>query len=452
MTSRRKNVGLNVAQSSRFKRRKELFATFAWAALAPLLIGCGTGGSTSGPPSIHANAWLSYKVNTLPGPGCGAYANCAGLLDFNDSNGLSEASKYYCSIGIDPTDCANGQTPQYTFRQWKADNGFPATGFPPAHAFYANKGDLQIGRDMNCVKNFQNVACYVTNYGPPPFIKGAQNPAWPDLDNAVDAAINQNSPFATVAMVFNPNRFPNGDQVTFYVFLNNGNPADGTLVNSAALDGEGPKSVPRMCMACHGGTYVPNNASSFPFNSSAPGINFLFFDVFFFHYSPDVTSNSLSNPIVQEGFRQLNHLVKLTHTSPSPGVSDLAILEAINDEYPLGVDNQGSVVPNDPPPPSGWSANPNLYKSLFRPYCRSCHLASDILSFRNYSEFQANAASIQAFVCSVGDMPQAEVPFFLKSGSGSSYGMWSDGQALNDLNVFLNSQLGSGSGCPQQVQ
>jgi hypothetical protein len=45
-------------------------------------------------------------------------------------------------------------------------------------------------------------------------------------------------------MVFNPNGVgPNGDTVTFYVFG-----ADGNLLNFAALDGEGKKSVPRMCM------------------------------------------------------------------------------------------------------------------------------------------------------------------------------------------------------------
>jgi hypothetical protein len=103
---------------------------------------------------------------------CGPIANCTRLLDFDDSNDYSEATKYYCSIGVDPAHCASGAPRHYTFSQWKMDYGFPSAGFPPAHAFYFNIGDLKLGGDMNCVQNGQNgqnVACYVSNYGSPPF-------------------------------------------------------------------------------------------------------------------------------------------------------------------------------------------------------------------------------------------------------------------------------------------
>jgi len=241
MTSKKQRMSLKAGQSQNDGRFPRLLAALGLLAVAPILTNCGisnakVAGVPPGPPS-HTNAWLSFKVNRA----CGPIAQCLQLLDFDDTNGLSEASKYYCSIGVDPTDCASGKTPQYAFTQWKADNGFPATGFPPAHAFYFNKGDLQLGRDMNCVQNGQNVACYVSNYGPPPFVNGAENPAWPNPDKAVDAAINQTPPgdpsgfglFATVAMIFNPIGVgPNGDKVTFYVFDGAGN-----LQNKPALDG-----------------------------------------------------------------------------------------------------------------------------------------------------------------------------------------------------------------------
>jgi hypothetical protein len=462
MTATTCSTKLNAGQSECRRTRRMLFAILPWLMVAPLLTNCGSStaiiaGAPPGPPA-HDNAWLSYKVSRT----CGPIASCAGLLDFKDTNGpnvLSEASMYYCSIGVDAAGCASGTTPQYSFSQWKTDNGFPATGFPPAHAFYFNKGDLQLGRDMNCVQNGQNVACYVSNYGPLPFLAGKENPAWPDPEAAIDAAINQTPPtdpngnvnvnglFATVAMIFNPTGVgPNGDTVTFYVFN-----AQGNLVNNAALDGEGGKSVPRMCMACHGGTYTPNSAGSFPYNSKAPGINFLPFDLWFFHYKEGGTSNSIGNADLQEGFRQLNKLVKITHTNQQPTASDTAILESIKDQYnqtgrcggqnqpPCGVDNQGSQVPADPPPPTGWSTNPNLYSTVFRPYCRMCHLGQGglrDLTFDKVSNFPVS--EIPTFACGTHDMPHAEVALGGQSGSSLKSGLWWDLQALDDLNAFLN--------------
>jgi hypothetical protein len=468
MTARTCSNKLSAGRPEHRRKLTRLFAILPWLMVALLLTGCVGNiispippppGAPPGPPS-HDNAWLSYKVSRS----CGPIASCAGLLDFDDSNGLSEASKYYCSIGVDPTACAAGKPPTYSFSQWKTDNGFPATGFPPAHAFYFNKGDLQLGRDMNCVQNGptgQNVACYVSNYGPPPFDVNTkkENILWPAPDAAIDAAIHQTPPndpsgnglFATVAMIFNPNGVgPNGDTVTFYVFN-----AAGNLVNNAALDGEGGKSVPRMCMACHGGAYTQNTATGFPYNSKAPGINFLPFDVWFFHYKTDDPSNSLGNPDLQEGFRQLNLLIKITHTSQQPTKSDTAIVESIDDQYnepgqcgginqpPCGVENPGSQVPVDPQPPTGWRGNSNLYRTVFRPYCRMCHLGqgsgiSRDLTFADSTTLPPS--SVRSFVCGFHDMPHAEVPLGGQSGSNINTGLWWDVQAIGDLNAFLNSQ------------
>lgn len=480
MTSKKETMRPNSGQSKDTKL-KRLFATVIWLALAPLLTNCGSSsakiaGVPPGPPAVHNNAWLSYKL----GRGCGPFSNlnasCTelGKAGFDDSSGLSEASKYYCSIGVDPNDCGVGKTPQYAFSQWKLDNGFPSSGFPPAHAFYYNQGDLQLGRDMNCVQSGQNIACYVSNYGPPPFLNGAENPAWPDPDNAVSAAVNQTLPgdpsgfglFATVAMVFNPNGFPNGDLVTFYVFVPD--PNDPThqneiLANNAALDGEGAKSVPRMCMACHGGAYTDNTNTQYPYNSKAPGINFLPFDMWFFQYSPNAPLSAQ-----QEGFRQLNQLVRLTHAQPNPQApySDNAIVESIDVQYNTSSQYQsgqcgnqnlapcvnvlGAQVPRDPPPPSGWSSNPNLYAYVFRPYCRMCHLGQSYragnpadLTFDSFISFPA--PEIQTLACSSHDMPHAEVPLGGQAGSKSKLktGLWWDLLALDDLNAFI-----SNSGVP----
>src|SRR5262249_37124210 len=62
-------------------------------------------------------------------------------------------------------------------------------------------------------------------------------------------------------------------QVRFYIYDGSGNRSD-----TAALDREGQKSVPQMCMACHGGEYVG------PIHQ-AVGSSFLPFDVNSFKYS-----------------------------------------------------------------------------------------------------------------------------------------------------------------------
>ncbi len=41
-----------------------------------------------------------------------------------------------------------------------------------------------------------------------------------------------------------------GNAVTYYVYA-----PDGRRLNAIALDSEGPKSVPEVCYACHGGKH-----------------------------------------------------------------------------------------------------------------------------------------------------------------------------------------------------
>jgi hypothetical protein len=402
------------------------------AILGLLLAGCG---GFSPPP--HSNSWLSYRYSF----GCN---KCADLTD------EAEAWNYYCALGVDPTGCANGQQPTLTLDDWKAANGFPTTGHPDAYAAYGNLGDLRIGRDMNCVQSAnQNVACYVTNYGVAPAGRGVNgnsadgtncdwvgcdlhNPTYtyPNLGFAIDAAIDGLVPFATVAMTFTASSSAsnNPNPVGFYVFDKVGN-----IVPSAALDGEGNKTVPRMCMACHGGTYDPSM-------HTVTGSSFLPFDVFYFEYSHqrDVGGVIFSGhpefglDNQQEPLRKLNALVKATNTpaaSQTPTQPQAAILEFINGLYPDGVDNPGSTAV-DGFVPSGWSANPKLYNSVVRQYCRMCHLGQSA-TFTTYQHFQNSAPAIEDYVCQSHDMPDAQVPFAA---------FWKDPLAKADLRDFLKGE------------
>ena len=262
---------------------------------------------------------------------------------------------------------------------------------------------------MNCVQtpNSQQIACYVTNYGPAPSCANGTDAdcSWPILEQAVDGAItadpippppaqiygfsiinnsnanpacaatfyavnsftagqavqisglsvgtyfngkslivlptglfksqfetacpgslpdalNEDSGtatyfnsnlIATVAMVYsgtsdNSNN-PPANNITFYVYDLNGN-----LSPSATLDDEGPKSVPRMCMACHGGRYTPHSGTS---AATVKGASFLPFDVLSFYYSSAFNKQYGVNP-QQEAFRMLNLLVKTTNGGNQP--------------------------------------------------------------------------------------------------------------------------------------
>ena len=393
--------------------RRTKWITLGLFAVVALLAGC------SDVPE-HNDAWLSFKY----GFHCGKYQDCSALRDF------AEATAYYQAIGVaDPT--------SYTLPQWFNDNGF-VPGANVVRGVYANLGDLQIGRDMNCLSSGTKVACYVSNFGPIPSLRADVASGWPNIKEAlgeVDGTVTGAHPFATVAMVSDTSlKDPN--KVTFYGFN-----TDGELVVSVILDGadqrgsgntfdtsnneEGPKTVPRMCMACHGGSYDTNT-------HSASGSSFLPFDVFYFRYSD---KDGFTFDDQAEAFRKLNAIVASTNPTT-------AIQEVINGTYPSGVNTPNSVAV-DGFTPAGWSDNPTLYHGVVRQYCRMCHLAQPE-SFAKSTDFVGFAPQIQHEVCETKDMPHAQVPFGL---DGKKIGFWHDQVAQHDLGNFLNSQ-GIGSCLP----
>jgi hypothetical protein len=384
------------------------------------LAGCE--GQIIGPPGgapAERSLWLSYKYSA---GGCtDPNTNCPEIINQVEENA------YYCSIAVtgdsaangEPLNCADPQSPKLKLEHWKDANGFPVNGTSDAHAIYGNAPDLQIARDMNCVKSANgNIACYVTNYGPPPFdnVHRVVNPDWiglnnefPGLTGGIEDAITKDTPFATVAMVYNRSAAlsQSANAVTFYVF--NGL---GDLLPLPALDGEGGKTSPRMCMACHGGTYDSGT-------HSVRGAQFLPFDVFLFKHSmqPGYTLDDQ-----QEEYRKLNALVK--ETQPAAAIADF-----INGTYNNTVDTAGTLAVNNYVP-QGWSGQETLYSGVYRQYCRMCHLASRT-PFLTFAQFQNFAVTIEDKVCQSTDMPNAQVPY-LK--------FWEDTIAQEDLRRFLRGE------------
>jgi hypothetical protein len=320
---------------------------------------------------------------------CNGGAPC--FLTKKGNGSVQEAQTYYDTIDPPPSK-------KDTLPKWLDQNGFnsplPAD---TAHAVYFNNGDLQIGRDMYCRMALPTlpalrVACYVTNYGPVP-----GTPTYPDETAALNDAIAAQNPaatkklFATVAMEYDGSPIfglGNPRQVDFYVFDDKDN-----RIPAAALDSEGPKAIPQMCMTCHGGTYDSQT-------HHVTGASFLSFDVFSFHYSQ---SPGYRQADQEEQFRKLNAMVKLLDTTPD-------IVSMIDTLYPQGVANMGSTA-SDTQVPTGWGSQPNLYKNFFTPYCRTCHVASKTFPFSTYQDFKTQASLIRGDVCRAHVMPQAQVPF-----------------------------------------
>ena len=124
----------------------------------------------------------------------------------------------------------------------------------------------------------------------------------------------------------------------FYVYNN-----AGARVNNADLDGRGAKFIPRLCLICHGGQYVPPNSA----NQGNMGARFIAFDLESYLYSGFDPAFSRTNQ--EEEFRKLNRVV-LENTNPTPAAQQL-----IEGWYggPGGAAITGRTV-NDAFVPPGW--------------------------------------------------------------------------------------------------
>ena len=389
------------AQSGVSRMRRTTWATLAFL-VAPLLAGC---------PDVPNNDryWLSYKY---PDCNTGDQEAC-----YNQLTAATPAFSYYVGLGVPDPD-------NYNLEMWLSDSGF-STGSPTARAVYGNLADLQFGRDMNCAQSGERIACYVSNFGLPLMEEGERglvpNHLWPDITFAVNEAVRGSSTLGTVAMIYDPSKASN--KVSFYAFADIFIDPDGdgvgetrpnALLYGVQLDQEFSKSVPRMCMACHGGSY---NTS----DNTVTGASFLPFDVFSFRFSdkPGFTFDEQ-----QEELRKLNAFVVASH--PEQPIVDL-----INGLYPGGVNNAGST-PVDGWVPPGWADNPTLYTSVVRPYCRTCHLAQPN-PFTSTSDLEESAGSIAREICDNHAMPHAQIPY----GVRKKIGFWNDRIAQHDLREFL---------------
>jgi hypothetical protein len=301
-----------------------------------------------------------------------------------------------------------------TLARFQSVNGFVAD---QAQATYFNANDLGFGRSMHMWKSGGNIFYYVTNY------------------HDVESARLGIAPIATVAMEYAPGPGGGASYTRFYVF--NG---AGARVNNADLDGNGIKFVPRLCVVCHGGTFVAPT----PANQGNMGSRFIAFDLASYGYSGYVPAFSRASQ--EENFRLLNQGV-LEQTNPSAAQQEL-----IRGWYagPAGTNTNGidttgttvfdGFVPSHwkvAAPPGATVTPPTLYTDVVRTSCRTCHVDRDApIDWNNFTGgsiaydyaatgFKENGPIIQPYVCEMRIMPHALVTYV---------GFWSNSTSVSTPN------------------
>jgi hypothetical protein len=491
------------------------------AGLTAMTLSACNGGSSPPParnPPGHAQ-WLSKKANNA-----------------------TDADLYYRGIGA-ITPLPGGGERRETLNDYKARNGFPVNDSTEIEATYYNEADLRFGRNMHCRRRPAVpgiIACYVANFGPPPFSGNQANPAWPNETQSLSDAVAKLHPFATVAMearnvaeitaatvlesngdappnlvcgsTFNsptpcdlhdvntglvifpgvsvaisatgtiwsgifgdaPNdangnttrttngNFPLTSATPFsligrlgpgfsyfpigtsrvitnstagvqrlFLRTNDDVPANGNgqfavtitylnrvnfftygpndeLVSAAALDVEGGKPTPGICMACHGGRL---DKTSRPGSVFAVGATYLPFEVQAFGYS-SAAGFGLNDQ--QEALRKLNEIV--VESRPNDTNPNRPIVRFINSLYqtgPGGVHGAGNAA-GAAVTPAGWQGHDTTYQFVSKPYCQMCHMAlNETLDFTTFTGFNNSSGPINVDVCTATSrlMPHAQVPF-----------------------------------------
>ena len=363
---------------------------------------------------------------TVPFPVPYPYDGCKPAVVFNNSL-IPPTSKHFLITGTTADNSADYQikttTGIYagrdTFAHWLTANGFGG-GAAETHAVYFNNADLKFGRGMHCRtvshtgSSFAQdwIACYVSNFGSVGIDFGDQ------ASNPLNDAYANSNVVATVAMEFHPDQT---DKVQFWAYKGDNPPATaGTYFPNPALDVEGNKPMPDICMGCHQGSY--GGAGSL-----VNGAVFLPFDVdSFLGDDGAALQNTLDTGgqrPTQSDFRQLNQFAL---QSTDNGSGESAAFQRLMDiwykdaTHPNGVNdatatyhfNQGAAALGT------FGSHPALYDQVVKPTCRTCHVARNPLSdtWDELSQMTGANTFIQSYVCGPGTaalryMPHAQVPY-----------------------------------------
>ena len=293
--------------------------------------------------------------------------------------------------------CVDPSGKRSTLSDWKNINGFDGQ-LNTVSADYINAFELGFGRQMNCLENSENTACYVENFSDP---KG------------------ESRFFATVVMerIDSSETCSDANIIAFFAYDPQGN-----RVNQATLDSEGPKSIPESCYTCHGG----KNINGIPLGEA--------------HFIPwntklleDWNDHEILAPQA-DAFRRLNLMVwedankfnrgrlKSLIESWYGGIPYSGMV--FNEEEPFHEIEDQKKVPKDKSKndwfsdPKGHLATDNLdilnhykrekslYTNIYAPYCQTCHVLQKT-DWSNAVDF--NNAAFKLICEKQKPMPQAEL-------------------------------------------
>ena len=282
----------------------------------------------------------------------------------NDSDPqIVEANRFYDSVGA-----PGGQTTApLTFDDWKRTFNFSArtaeeslqqwrdrTGV----VVYYNQNELGLGRELGCAEfdddpapdgtSARGIACFVTNYGA----------SFTDMNNALRAAAAGDHPKNTVCITYRPSLGAD-DAVQFYVYGR-----DGKRQSWAQLDTLGPRPHPYVCTNCHGGFYDTDK-------HLARAARFLPLDPFVLRFADEGSGAGRSQQ--EDRMREINALALQTPLTEAQAQLLVAMYGGGD-----GIHTPGRVA--DRVAPSGWSDSArhrDLYLTVAKPYCGTCHLAMD---------------------------------------------------------------------------
>ena len=316
-----------------------------------------------------------------------------------------------------------------TLSHWKAANGFP----PTVRGIRRGQCDLlqqwrpqvwsrhALSRDE--LPATDAIACYVSNFG---------NVGTDDAVAALTAAEQyENSgqvtpqPGATVAMEYDPVK-----GVQFWAYhgevVTAGVSDGGKYFPNPALDSQGPKTMPDICMACHQGTYSGSTTTG------VAGAVFLPFDLDSFKDDTDqLFPVHPPSAALQTQMHTLNNMI--ANTSPPAAVGQLVNLwySSSNPTVPFAFNRGAAQLPSTP-----FSGHEPLYDNVIKEVCRTCHVAINPFPWNQYTQLSGIPTTVQNFACAPKkNMPNAEVPWI---------NYWQQNK-----NSTLASELNlGGAGCP----
>ncbi len=397
------------------------------------LAGCGGGGGGS-------------ATDTVPGPGPAAPVATsepnAFLLFPNpqlQADGVKQtdtrayADAYYAAI--DPTNAKD------TLAKWKAANNFDSGAGTQVSVVFGDKRDLGYGRRMTVRQNPDGTSAYlVENY----LIQAGAAYAYSPLNLEAAIVRDQRWLLGYNTIEFSPG--PNSG-VSFAKFYNF-NAKTGLRETTVDLDGRGEKAMPGPCITCHGGrgdALTPPDATGKPrFNlvSNGPSntrgdvrAQLHPFEADAFDYSKTA---GYSRAEQEAALKTINKIVLCSYPLPAPSAApeDACRRPAQAGEWQgtastvikaaYGGDGLPNAVFADNFVPPSWevAGQTTLYKNVYTPACRTCHLLrgtglqSDI-DLSTFDKFDAYADRTKAHIVDRGNMPLAKIVYDTFYGSSS---------------------------------